>query len=69
VHSGYQAYDLPNVVVRSGNESTLFVQLNGGGTGKNHNLLIWVLVGAGAAGGIGAYLGTRGSSSVSPASP
>jgi hypothetical protein len=70
VHSGYQSYNLPNVVVRSGNESTLFVQLSGsgGGGGGNHNLLILLLVGAGAAGGIGAYLGTRGSSSTSPSS-
>jgi Carboxypeptidase regulatory-like domain len=71
VHSGYQTYNLPNVVVRSGNESTLFVQLSGGGGGgggNNHTLLILLLVGAGAAGGIGAYLGTRGSSSTSPSS-
>lgn len=70
VHSGYQNYNLPNVVVRSGNESTLFVQLSGGGGGggNNHTLLILLLVGAGAAGGIGAYLGTKGSSSTSPSS-
>lgn len=70
VHSGYQSYNLPNVVVRSGNESTLFVQLSGGGGGggNNHTLLILLLVGAGAAGGIGAYLGTKGSSSTSPSS-
>jgi hypothetical protein len=71
IHSGYQAYNLPNVVVRSGNESTLFVQLSGGGGGGgggNHNLLILLLVGGAAAGGIGAYLGTKGSSSTSPSS-
>jgi hypothetical protein len=62
--SGYKSYELPNVVVRSGNESSLFVQLGGKGKSSN-NLLLWVIVGSAAAGGIGAYLGTRGSSSSS----
>lgn len=69
--TGYQSYDLPNVLVRAGNESTLYVQLGGGGgvkAGGNNHLLLWVVIGAGAAGGIGAYLATRGSSSNSPSS-
>ena len=60
---GLKPYELKDVVVRSGNESSLLVHL--GGTGKqggSNNLLIWVLVGGAAAGGIGAYLATRGSS-------
>ena len=60
---GLKPYELKDVVVRSGNESSLLVHL--GGTGKQgggNNLLIWVLVGGAAAGGIGAYLATRGSS-------
>jgi len=69
--TGYQSYDLPNVLVRAGNESTLYVQLGGGGgvkAGGDNHLLLWVVIGAGAAGGIGAYLATRGSSSNSPSS-
>jgi len=68
--AGFQAYELPNVVVRAGNESTLYVELGGvGAVKKNNNLLIWVLIGGAVAGGIGVYLGTRGSSSsTSPSS-
>ena len=69
---GYKSYDLPNVPVRAGNESTLFVTLAGGGAkqGVSNNLWLWLVVGGAAAGGIGAYLGTRGgSSSTSPSSP
>jgi len=69
---GYKSYDLPNVPVRAGNESTLFVTLGGGGAkqGVSNNLWLWLVVGGAAAGGIGAYLGTRGgSSSTSPSSP
>jgi hypothetical protein len=62
---GFQAYELPNVVVRVGNESTLYVKLGGVGAVKKNNLLLWIVIGAAAAGGIGAYLGTRGSSSSS----
>jgi hypothetical protein len=68
---GYKSYDLPNVPVRAGNESTLFVTLAGGGAkhGASNNLWLWIVVGGAAAGGIGAYLGTRGgSSSTSPSS-
>jgi hypothetical protein len=63
--SGLKPYELKDVVVRSGNESSLFVHLAGAGGqgGSNNNILIWVLVGGAAAGGIGAYLATRGSSS------
>jgi Carboxypeptidase regulatory-like domain len=64
--AGFQTYELPNVVVRAGNESTLYVKLGGvGAVKKNNNLLLWIVIGAAAAGGIGAYLGTRGSSSSS----
>jgi hypothetical protein len=69
---GYKSYDLPNVPVRAGNESTLFVTLAGGGAkqGVSNNLWLWLVVGGAAAGGIGAYLGTRGgSASTSPSSP
>jgi hypothetical protein len=69
---GYKSYDLPNVPVLAGNESTLFVTLAGGGAkGVSSNLWLWLVVGGAAAGGIGAYLGTRGgaSSTTSPSSP
>jgi hypothetical protein len=69
---GYKSYDLPNVPVLAGNESTLFVTLAGGGAkqGVSNNLWLWLVVGGAAAGGIGAYLGTRGgASSMSPSSP
>jgi hypothetical protein len=69
---GYKSYELPNVPVLAGNESTLFVTLAGGGAkpGVSNNLWLWLVVGGAAAGGIGAYLGTRGgSSSTSPSSP
>jgi Carboxypeptidase regulatory-like domain len=72
--AGLKTYELQNVVVRAGNESTLYVQMGGaggGGAGKtNNNLVLWVVIGGGAAaGGIGAYLATRGSkSSTSPSS-
>lgn len=64
---GYKNYDLPNVVVRAGNESSVFVKLGGGGAkmGASNNLWIWLVVGGAAAGGIGAYAATRGSSSSS----
>lgn len=64
---GYKSYDLPNVVVRAGNESSVFVKLGGGGAkmGASNNLWIWLVVGGAAAGGIGAYAATRGSSSSS----
>jgi hypothetical protein len=69
---GFEAYDLPNVVVRGGNESSLYVQLSGGGaksSGGNRSILLWVIIGGAAAGGIGVYLGTRGSkSTTSPSS-
>lgn len=69
---GYKSYDLPNVVVRAGNESNLYVQLGGGAAkqgGGPSNLMLWVILGGAAAGGIGAYLATKGSSSPSPSSP
>ncbi len=69
VRAGYQSYELPNVVVRAGNESSLYVELGGGAkTGGNNHLLVWVIVGGVAAGGIGIYLATKGSSSNSPSS-
>jgi hypothetical protein len=65
--AGYQSYDLRNFVVRAGSESSLHVQLVGKGT-HNNSILLWVIVGGAAAGGIGAYFGTR-SSSTSPSKP
>jgi Carboxypeptidase regulatory-like domain len=71
--TGFDTYSLSNVVVRSGNESSLYVQLAGGGAKKSgaggNSILLWVIIGGAAAGGIGAYLGTRGSkSTTSPSS-
>ena len=67
--SGYQNYELPNVVVRAGNGSSFYVQMAGGGVGgaKNNNVLLWVVIGGGAAAaaGIGIALGSKGSSSSS----
>ena len=65
-HAGYQNYDLPNVVVRAGNESNLYVQLAGGGVaakGSNNHLVLWLVIAGGAAAGIGAALASHGSSS------
>ena len=67
VKTGYENYDLPNVVVRAGNESDLYVQLGGGGAaakGSNNHLVLWLVIGGGAAAaGIGAALAGHGSSS------
>jgi Carboxypeptidase regulatory-like domain len=65
--SGFKPYDLKDVTVRSGNESSLFVHLGSGsgaaGTGGSNKTLLWVLIGgAGAAAGIGAALASHGSS-------
>jgi Carboxypeptidase regulatory-like domain len=60
----FHTYELKDVVVRSGNESSLFVHLAGGAK-SNNSLLIWIVVGGAAAAGIGAYAATRGSSSSS----
>jgi hypothetical protein len=70
---GFDTYSLNNVVVRSANESSLYVQLAGGGAKKSgaggNSVLLWVIIGGAAAGGIGIYLGTRGSkSTTSPSS-
>ena len=69
VRAGYQNYELPNVAVRAGNESSLYVELGGGAkkAGSNH-LLVWVLVGGVAVGVVGIFLATKGSSSNSPSS-
>ena len=70
VHAGYPNYDLPNVVVRAGNESDLYVQLGEGGTAakaNNNHLVLWLVIAGGAAAGIGAALAAgHGSSSNSP---
>jgi hypothetical protein len=65
VHAGYQNYDLPNVVVRAGNESNLYVQLGGGTAAKsaNNHLVLWLVIAGGAAAGIGAAVAGHGSSS------
>jgi Carboxypeptidase regulatory-like domain len=69
VQAGYKNYDLPNVVVRAGNESNLYVQLGGTAakTANNH-LILWVLIGGGAVAGIAAGIaaGHGSSSSNSP---
>ena len=66
---GFQNYELPKVVVRAGNDSSLYVKMGGTGLAKKDNhILIWVLVGAGIAGGIGAGLAAKGSSSSSSVS-
>lgn len=66
VKPGFQTYELKDVVVRAGNESSLYVQMGGaGGAKKNNNVLLWVVIGGAAAGGIGAYAATKGSSSSS----
>ena len=66
---GFQNYELPKVVVRAGNDSSLYVKMGGTGLAKKDNhILIWVLVGAGVAGGIGAGLAAKGSSSSSSVS-
>jgi hypothetical protein len=69
--TGFQNYQLANVVVRAGNDSSLYVKMGGAGAAKKDNhILIWVLVGGGVAGGIGAALAAKGSgsSSTSPSS-
>ena len=67
VHAGYPNYDLPNVVVRAGNESNLYVQLGEGAAAKatNNHLVLWIVIAGGAAAGIGAALAGHGSSSSS----
>jgi len=61
----FKPYELKDVTVRSGNETSLFVHLAGSaaaaGTSTNKTL-IWVLIGGGAAAGIGAALASHGSS-------
>jgi len=68
VHAGYPNYDLPNVVVRAGNQSDLYVQLGEGTAAKasNNHLVLWLVIAGGAAAGIGAALAGHGSSSNSP---
>jgi hypothetical protein len=72
VQTGYENYDLPNVVVRAGNESDLYVQLGKGGAaskGTNNHLVLWLVIGGGAAAaGIGAAV-AAGHSSSSSSSP
>jgi hypothetical protein len=70
--AGLQNYELKNVVVRSGNASSLYVQMGSTGVAKKDNhILIWVLVAGGIAGGIGAAVAAKGSSSssTSPSTP
>jgi Carboxypeptidase regulatory-like domain len=66
-HAGFPNYETENVVVSSGKESSVYVQLEGGREGSNHTgLIIAVLAGGGAAAGIGVALGSKKSTSVSP---
>ena len=70
--AGLQNYELKNVVVRSGNASSLYVQMGATGVAKKDNhILLWVLIGGGIAGGIGAAVAAKGgsSSSTSPSTP
>jgi hypothetical protein len=68
--AGFPNYEQKDVVVTSGKESSLYVQLGGGGGTKNKGLLIGVIVGVGAAAGIGAAVAAGGhSSSTSPSTP
>jgi len=68
--AGLPNYELPNVIVRAGNESSLYVQLGGrggnSGGSRSGSYVVWILVGGVAAGVIGGYLANRGSSSISP---
>jgi Carboxypeptidase regulatory-like domain len=69
--SGYKSYELKDVEVRSGNESSLFVHLGSGGGASSvtsNKTLLWVLVGgAGAAAAIGAAVAaSSGSHNTSP---
>jgi hypothetical protein len=70
--TGFQSSELRDVLVRAGKPSSLYVQMVGGGTvaaASSNHLLLWVLIGGAAAGGgIGAYLGTRKSSTPSTSS-
>jgi hypothetical protein len=64
--SGFKPYELKDVAVRSGNESSLFVHLGGGAGGasaSNNHVLLWVVIGGAAAAGIGIGLGAKGGSS------
>lgn len=64
--SGLQNYELKNVVVRTGNASSLYVQMGATGVAKKDNhILLWVLIGGGIAGGVGAALAAKGGSSSS----
>jgi hypothetical protein len=61
--SKYKPYDLNGVTVRAGNQSSLFIQLGGAAGAISNKTLVWVLVGGGAAAGIGAALAASGGSS------
>ncbi len=69
--AGHRSFELRDVVVQSGNESTMFVQLGGPSAAgmKSNGLLIGLIAGGAAAAGIGTYFGTRGSSKASPSTP
>jgi hypothetical protein len=68
-HAGFPSYETQNVVVSIGKESSVYVQLAGGGGGGNKHtgLIIGVVAGVGAAAGIGVALASsKKSTSVSP---
>lgn len=70
--AGYPSYQEPNLVVKSGQVTSTYVQLKGGKpkTGmKNKGLLIGVIAGAGAALGIGLESGLKGGNKTTTVSP
>ena len=67
VHAGFPNYETPDVVVTGGKETSLYVQLGGGGGGKSHKGLLigLVVVGAGVGIGVGVAAGHHGTTSPS----
>jgi Carboxypeptidase regulatory-like domain len=70
VHPGFPNYESHDVVVSSGKESSVYVELaaGGGGGNKHTGLIIGVVAGVGAAAGIGAALAASKGSSTSTVS-
>lgn len=64
VSKNLPTYEMVDVVVTAGKESSLYVQLKGNG-GNNHALIIGLVAGGGAAAGIGVWAATKGKKSTS----